>query len=100
MAVHNLVQSYEAACNKKRSGDFDAVIKDAGDENSRWFKNIFSKHTIEDLTRSTPQISYTTFVLELMILSFVFHNMEITVKRTKRRPVLVASAKNFRNMAH
>jgi len=83
MAVHNLVQSYETACSKKLPGDFDAVIKDVGDENSRRFKNIFSKRTIEDWLISAPHIAYINFVLELVILSFVFHNMEIAVKPTK-----------------
>jgi len=26
MAVHTLVQNYETACSKKRSGNFDTVI--------------------------------------------------------------------------
>ena len=86
MAVHDLVQSYETSCSKKRSGEFDALIKEAGDENSRWLKNIHSKRTIEDWTRSTPHISYINFVLELVILSFVFHNMQITVKHKKLGP--------------
>ena len=95
MAVHNLVQSYEAACSKKRAGEFDAVIKDAGDENSRWFKNICSKRTIEDWTRSNPHISYITFVLELVNLGFVFHNMEITVKHMKIGPNVSCVRKNL-----
>jgi hypothetical protein len=95
VAVHNLVQSYEAACSKKRSGDFDDVIKDAGDENSRWFKSIFSKRNIEDCTRSTPHISYITFVYELVILGFAFHNLEITVKHKQISPTFTGIRKNL-----
>jgi len=48
------------------------------------FKNIFSKRTVEDWLISAPHISYINFLIELVILSFVFHNMEITVKHENR----------------